>query len=279
MPRIEVEVSAAVWEELQRRRQSGDGDLSSIVDRTLAAAFDVDGHTIYQVSTANALAQGVFEGVVTVATLREHGDFGLGTFDGLDGELILVDGHCFRATFSGAVTEVDPVREVPYAVVTHFSADRSFRLDGVSSLEDLEAGIDKVRSTENLFLAIRAAARFDRLAMRAACPAGPGEGLLAATRHQSEFEGRDVTGTVVGFWTPGYADQVAISGYHFHFISDDRKLGGHVLDLAAARLDVGVQTETSIHIVIPNSSEFSSADLSGDHREAIAEAETRRRHS
>ena len=276
MPRIEVDVSPAVWDELRRRQSNGE-DLSSIVDRTLAAAFEIAGHTIYQVSTANALAQGVFQGVVTVATLDEHGDFGLGTFDGLDGELILLDGNCYRATYAGAITEVDPTREVPYAVVTRFSADTSHHFEGVASIADLEACLDETRSSENLFLAIRGDAAFDRLALRAVCPAPPGEGLLEATRHQSEFEGHRVSGTIVGFWTPGYADQVAIGGYHFHFISDDRRFGGHVLDLAATHIDVGVQTETSIQIAIPDASEFRSVDLSGDHRAAIAEAETRHR--
>lgn len=277
MPRIEVEVSAAVFDELQRRRGIGHGDLSSVVNRTLTEAFELAGHTIYQVSTANALAQGVFEGVVTVGTLEAHGDFGLGTFDGLDGELILIDGKCYRASYAGVITEVDPSAEVPYAVVTRFNADETVGIDGVASLGDLETELDEARTSENLFLAIRSHTRYATLALRAACPAAPREGLLEATKHQSEFEAEDVMGTIIGFWTPGYADQVAIAGYHFHFISDDHKLGGHVLDLsAAAHLEVGIQTETSIHIAIPDTSEFVSADLSGDHREAIAEAETRR---
>lgn len=275
MPRIEVEVSPAVWDELQRRQGRGE-DLSSIVDRTLAEAFEIGGHTIYQVSTANALARGVFQGVVTVATLEEHGDFGLGTFEGLDGELILLDGDCYRASYAGGITPVDPTREIPYAVVTRFSADITVHFDGIARVGDLEAHLDQARSSENMFLAIRGDATFDHLALRAACPAAPGEGLLEATRHQSEFEGENVTGTLVGFWTPGYADQVAIGGYHFHFISDDRTFGGHVLDLAAGHIDVALQTETSIEIVIPDTSAFRSVDLSGDHRPEIAEAETQR---
>lgn len=278
MARIEVEISAAVWDELQRRRGGGD-DLSTIVDRTLAEAFELDGHTVYQVSTAGALAEGVFGGVMTLATLEEHGDFGLGTFDGLDGELILIDGRCYRATYGGEINEVDPTRKVPYAVVTRFSADTTMRFDGVATLADLEIELDRTRSSDNMFLAIRGAGVFDTLAMRTACRAAPSEGLLQATRHQSEFAMSDLTGTIVGFWTPGYADQVAIAGYHFHFISDDRTVGGHVLDLASARLEVGVQTETSIVIATPNTAEFKSADLTGDHREAIAESETLRRDS
>jgi acetolactate decarboxylase len=116
--------------------------------------------------------------------------------------------------------------------------------------------------------------RFDSLQLRAACPARPGEGLAEATKHQSEFSVNDLVGTLVGFWAPEYAHTVGIPGYHFHFISDDRQTGGHVLDLTASRLEVEVQTESSIHLAMPDTAEFRSADLSGDHRDEIDEAET-----
>ena len=54
---------------------------------------DVVQHTLYQVSTATALVEGIYQGAVRVATLREHGDLGLGTFENLDGEMVIVDGH------------------------------------------------------------------------------------------------------------------------------------------------------------------------------------------
>ena len=53
-------------------------------------------HTLYQVSTAIALVEGIYQGAVRVGTLREHGDLGLGTFENLDGEMIIVDGHFFQ---------------------------------------------------------------------------------------------------------------------------------------------------------------------------------------
>ena len=43
------------------------------------------GASAYQVSTAGALVEGVYQGAVSVGTVREHGDFGLGTFEDLDG--------------------------------------------------------------------------------------------------------------------------------------------------------------------------------------------------
>lgn len=270
--RVELELSDAVWDELERRRQGG--DLSRVVDATLREAFEIDHHTLFQVSTSNALAQGVFAGAVTVATLKEHGDFGLGTFDQLDGELILIEGDCYRATAEGVVSEVEDGAEVPFAVVTRFGADETLTLEDVQSIAGLHHAVDGERVSDNFFLGIRVTGTFESLRMRAACRALPGEGLLEATRHQSEFTTHDTQGTLVGFWAPDYADAVGVPGYHFHFISVDRKVGGHVLDLAAEHLVVEIQTESSLHLAMPDTAEFRKADLSGDHRAAIEQAET-----
>lgn len=272
--RLELEISESVWTELEKRRRETGDSMSGVVDAALSDAFDLQRHSLFQVSTSNALAQGVFAGAVTVHELRRHGDFGLGTFAGLDGELIVIDGHCFRATASGSVGEVDEDCEVPFAVVTRFTPDVAHTIDTVPDLKSLETELDLVRPSENLFVAIRADAVFDSLALRAACPARTGEGLLEATRHQSEFTLTDVAGTLIGFWAPDYAQAVGIPGYHFHFISTERDQGGHVLDARGEMVEVGVQTESSIHLAIPETAEFLTADLSGDHREAIDSAES-----
>src|SRR5215469_16603163 len=60
-------------------------------------------HTLYQVSTATALVEGVYEDDVQVSTLRKHGDLGLGTFEGLDGEMVIVDGHFYQLRSDGSV--------------------------------------------------------------------------------------------------------------------------------------------------------------------------------
>jgi acetolactate decarboxylase len=247
--------------------------IPSVVDRLLAAALDLDRHTLFQVSTSNALVQGVFRGSVTVADLRRNGDFGLGTFEDLDGELIMLDGACYRASGGGVVNTPSDETPVPFAVVTHFHPDVSTAVEG-GSMADLTASVDAVRPSENQFVGIRVEGRFAMLALRAACAAAPGEDLLEATTHQSEFNLIDEVGTLVGFWAPLYARAVNVPGYHFHFISQDRSLGGHVLGMDAGPLEVGVHIESELHVAIPETEEFLAADLSGDHQDALHRAET-----
>lgn len=272
--RIEIELSESVWTELQRRNQETGASLSTLADDALCKAFELERHTLFQVSTSNALAQGVFSGAVTVGELRRHGDFGLGTFAGLDGELVLIDGECFQAGFAGDVVAVDDDWEVPFALVTRFVSDLETGIETANSLVDLGDQIDSLRPSENLFAGIRIDATFDTLTLRAACPARPGEGLLEATRHQSEYTVDGHVGTLVGFWAPEYARAVGVPGYHFHFISDDRKLGGHVLDVGGGPLQVAMQVESGLHLAIPETAAFLSADLSGDHGAEIEAAET-----
>lgn len=247
--------------------------MSMVVDRALSTAFDLERHSLFQVSTSNALVQGVFQGAVTVRDLKRNGDFGLGTFDGLDGELIMLDGVCHRATGGGVLTSPPDDARVPFAVVTHFQPELSLTT-GPGSLADLAEFLDGSRPSENLFVGIRVDGRFERLSMRAACAAEAGEDLLQATAHQSEFTVVQEEGTLVGFWAPLYARAVNVPGYHFHFISEDRGLGGHLLDMEAGPLEVGIHIESELHIAIPETEEFLAADLSGDHQEALHQAET-----
>lgn len=257
---------------MDESERSGDS-LSTVVDRALSTAFDLERHSLFQVSTSNALVQGVFQGAVTVRDLKRNGDFGLGTFDGLDGELIMLEGVCHRATGGGVVTSPPDDARVPFAVVTHFQPDLSLTT-GAGSLADLAVFLDNARPSENLFVGVRVDGRFERLSMRAACAAESGENLLEATAHQSEFTVVDIDGTLVGFWAPLYARAVNVPGYHFHFISKDRVLGGHLLDMEAGPLEVGIHVESELHIAIPETEEFLAADLSGDYQEALHQAET-----
>lgn len=272
--RIAVDLSESVWAELQRLQDQSGGDLSTIIDATLADAFELEKHALFQVSTSSALVKGVFAGAMTIAELRRHGDMGLGTFAGLDGELVMIEGECFRATAGGVVARADDELEVPFALVTRFVPDLEAEADRVSDIRSLQLQLDRHRPSQNIFAGVRVDGVFDGLMMRAACPARGGEGLVAATQHQSEFSAGGVEGTLIGFWAPDYTRAVSVPGHHLHFISADRSLGGHVLEMEAGRLRIQMQLESEVHLAIPETEEFLSADLEGDHRHALDVAET-----
>ena len=270
---LNVVLGDGLFEALQARCRRTGEEANHVIREALADALDLEHHTIFQVSTAGALVQGVYKGCVTVAELLQHGDFGLGTFDGLDGEGILLDGVCWQACSDGRVQQADARALAPFWVLVSFQADRSSTLDDVRSWADLTARLDQLRDQSNLFVAIRVRGVFERLSYRVACKAEAGEDLVHATDHQACFELENVAGTLVGFWTPTYARTINVPGYHLHFLSEDLRHAGHVLELQSPALTLELHCENHLQLVLPETAEFLQADLSTDPGAALAKAD------
>ena len=145
MPELKCTLSTGVWELLQGRSRSAGEPLGHIVSKALAAYFDVAHHTMYQVSTATALVEGIYEGAVRVGALREHGDLGLGTFEDLDGEMVIVDGHFFQVRCDGSVREVDDAVLSPFAVITRFAPEPAVTLDKCPDMGHLTSRLRVLR--------------------------------------------------------------------------------------------------------------------------------------
>ncbi|MQT13980.1 acetolactate decarboxylase [Segnochrobactrum spirostomi] len=273
MPTLTCEISQSLWTALQRKSEETGESVSHLVSRALADSLQVEHGTLFQVSTSGALVEGVFGGVVSVGTLREHGDFGLGTFIDLDGEMIVLDGEVYQMRSDGTIRIPDDREQVPFAIVTHFSPDATAALPPFASFKALTADLDARRGTDNLFFAALIRGRFARLHVRIACKADAHESLVEATGHQAEFTHTDIDGTLLGFWTPAFAKGFGIPGWHLHFISDDRKHGGHVLDCTAEGLTVALEHIDDFRVAIPETAAFLAADLSGDTTAALDKAE------
>lgn len=244
-----------------------------VIHSALASYLGLERHTIFQVSTSAALVEGVYDGCVTVGELRRHGDFGLGTFDALDGEGIMLDGEIWQARSDGSVTRPPDDALVPFWVATHFVADARSEGKKIGSWAELVQEIDALRSGENISFAIRVRGQFRSVKYRTACRAEAGESLVEATSHQAEFSAKDVSGTLIGFWTPMYAKTINVPGYHLHLLSDDRRHGGHILDLEADAVEIELATENHLSLALPETAAFLQADLTGDPVADLAKAE------
>ena len=230
-------------------------------------------HTLYQVSTASALVEGIYQGAVRIGTLREHGDLGLGTFENLDGEMVVVEGHFFQVRSDGSVRECDDDVLSPFAVVTQFAPDVTVTLDQCQDLSRLTSQFDALRHSDNLFFGLRADGHFEYVHTRAMCRTPEGMPLIKAAAVQPEFEFRDVAGTLVGFWTPDYAKTLNVPGYHLHFVSTDRSQGGHLLQCRGNDLRLQIQREGDYHVALPDTEDFLKANLRRDPTADLAQAE------
>jgi len=274
--RLTASISDSLWQALQERARTSGHSVSYIVQAALAEALDVQHHSIFQVSTSGAIVEGLYQGCVSVADLRLQGDVGLGTFEDLDGELIMIDGRCYQARSDGSVIEAPDTALTPFATVVSFAPDARATIRDVTAFDDFTARIDGLRTSANGIVSFLVTGTFTGIRVRAACRTEPGIDLVTATANQRLFDFAGITGTLVGFWCPEYTKSIAITGYHVHFISDDRQHGGHVLDLRADTLDVQVNEVSEVRLAIPETAAFLQADLSGDHSAALEIAERSR---
>jgi acetolactate decarboxylase len=271
--RIECNLPDSLYEVLMERMQADKTSCDHVVSTALAQCIGKPLHTLFQVSTSAALVEGLYQGAVQVSRLLRHGDFGLGTFIDLDGEMVVLEGVCYRVASDGVVTSVEGDRLIPYAVVTRFSAEFARPSQQVNSFSELVAVCDGLRSSQNAFYAFRVEGKFSFVKTRVMKAVSHGIGLKAASSGQQEFTFKDQEGTLVGIWSPGFAGSFSVPGYHFHFLSADRKRGGHVLECKAVDVTVGGCAMHEMHVSLPETAEFLKADLSRDPSKDLMSAE------
>lgn len=232
-------------------------------------------HVLFQASTIGALLEGAYEGDLSFAELAEHGDLGLGTLDRLDGEMIAIDGEFFRADVDGDVTPVAAEERTPFAVVTEFEPTVDERLpDAVRTHEQLLAELEALVPAGAASCAVRLDGRFELVRARSVPPQSPPyRPLTKVVADQHVFELTDVEGTMLGFRFPTYVEGIEVPGYHLHFISSDRRRGGHVLDSRSAGLRVRIDPSNDLHVELPPRVDLADPDLAASTHAAVEAVE------
>ena len=108
-----------------------------------AATLDgTNGDVLYQVALIQSLVQGYYDGIITVGELKQHGDTGIGTFEGLNGEMIVLDGTVYQAVADGSITIPADEETVPSGSVTFFDTDKTLTLIGISDMAALQESVE-----------------------------------------------------------------------------------------------------------------------------------------
>jgi acetolactate decarboxylase len=207
-------------------------------------------HIAFQTSTIEALNAGHWDGHTTVGELRRHGTLGLGTFDGLDGEMIVVDGIVYRACADGSVAEASDAMRTPFATVVDFDREVTMALPQPVAGEELHALLGAVAEETGCPFALRFDGRLDDVAVRSV-PRQQEPYTSLEEIEQYAFAIDDALGTLVGFAFPAWACALQPPGAHLHVITADRRRGGHLLD---ARVGPGVlrlSTVMSVRLDLP----------------------------
>jgi len=231
--------------------------------------------TLAQISTIDAILNGVYDGVMTFGSLKEYGDFGIGTFAGLDGEMVGFKGDFYQVKADGIAYPVSDSMETPFASVTFFEIDDEETLPKGINYEQLEGLLDGILPTANIFYAIKIEGTFSYMKTRSV----PGQEkpyppLVEVTKNQPIFEFNDVEGTIVGFRCPAYVAGVNVPGYHLHFLTKDRDRGGHILEFKVEEAVALVDYTSEFLMILPGSdSDFYEVDLTQSKQEELEKVE------
>ena len=235
-------------------------------------------NSIYQVSTLQALVLGYTRPVITVEELLAHGDTGLGTFEGVGGEMIVVDGHCYCAANDGSVTESAPKTGVPFAAVTKMKDGREIGLDNIADIEELKTKLDIAIEEDfglNSMHIVKIVGRFKKVSARSEAEYKSHHVSLKEilSKSQKDFFFNDIDGTLVCVYYPDYMDSINAKGWHLHFVSDDHSCGGHVFDVSVDKSKAVINKISNLNIQLPTEPVFDTYSLKSASNDEIKEVE------
>ncbi|MEE4378606.1 MAG: acetolactate decarboxylase [Candidatus Competibacteraceae bacterium] len=240
-----------------------------------ATADDSPTDAVFQYSTINALLDGLYDGDLTIKHLSDYGNMGLGTVNGVDGELIVLDGEFYHVKADGHAYPLTPERETPFAVVKYFTTDHSEPLPAKLDYAALQKHLDKGIKTPNFFQAIRIDGTFSFLKVRSIPKQSKPYRPLAEVVHDDQvtFDYENAKGSLIGFRTPEYMKGLNVPGYHFHFLSENRKFGGHVLALVTTGGTIQFDEAASFQMALPEVEAFAELNLGASRKKELDKVE------
>ncbi|WP_345971942.1 acetolactate decarboxylase [Sulfurimonas diazotrophicus] len=221
-------------------------------------------HPLYLCAPVNALVEGIYEENIPLAEIKRHGDFGLGTFDDLDGEMVMLAGDVYQITADGEAHGVADAKHTPFAVVTFFEPTFRVTFDEAMDYDTFLARLDALLPSPNLFYALRIRGRFDLVRARSVPKQHNYRPLSEAAAEQHEFRFENAEGCLAGFYTPAFMASLNVPGLHLHFLTQDRLRGGHLLECRTRGVTVEVQMLHTLELSLPMTHDYLTRDFGRD---------------
>jgi len=239
----------------------------------MAADPTASARPLYLCAPVNALVEGIYEENIPLAEIKRHGDFGLGTFDDLDGEMVMLDGDVYQITADGETHPVPDDLHTPFAVVTFFEPTFATAFESVLDYETFLARLEALLPSPNLFYAIRIRGRFGFVRARSVPKQHNYRPLSEAAHEQHAFRFDGTEGCLVGFFTPAFMASLNVPGLHLHFLSNDRRHGGHLLACRTQSVTVEIQVIHTLELSLPMTHDYLTRDFERDTAADLEEAE------
>lgn len=228
---------------------------------------------VYLCAPVNALVEGIYEQRIPLTQVKQHGDFGLGTFDDLDGEMVMLDGQIYQIASTGHVNCVDEQAWTPFACVTFYRPLSQDRLEAAMPYADFQMWLERLLPSPNIFYALRIDGWFSYLKVRSVPKQENYRPLVEVTQEQAVFTFTDIEGTLAGFFTPSFLGSVSVPGFHLHFLSADRRYGGHLLECRPSKVEAGVQMISMVELALPMSLDYLTWDFRRNSEKDLSQAE------
>jgi acetolactate decarboxylase len=233
---------------------------------------------LYQHGIADAFIGGLYKGTLSLKNLKSKGDFGLGAPDMLDGELTILDGQVYQTKATGQTVIPEDQFKSSLAFVTFFKPDCVFTIKNKADHQTVLQEISKVLQSKNSMFAIKITGKFTYVKTRAFPPVEkePFPTLTSIADRQKIFDFSNTEGTLVGFYLPEYLNGINVKGFHFHFISSDKKNGGHVLDFEGENLKTEIVPLESFRLETSGNKDFQNFQFETKNNESLELLEKRK---
>ena len=233
----------------------------------------MNNNRVYLCAPVNALVEGIYEEKIPFAQIRQHGDFGLGTFDHLDGEMVMLDGQIYQMTADGHVHTVNDQALTPFACVTFFQSMTRDVLDRETDYATFLQWLMDLLPSPNIFYALRIEGIFSQVKVRSVPKQENYRPLVEVAREQPVFEFHEIEGTLAGFFTPAFMASLNVPGLHLHFLSTDRQQGGHLLECNPRQVQADIQLLSTLELELPMNLDYLTGDFQRNIDQDLHEAE------
>ena len=227
-------------------------------------------NSVFQYSTLSALLEGIYDGDMTIGELKKHGNYGIGTFNSLDGELVLYEGVCYKVTSDSKVVKVSDSERTPFAAVCNFVPDTLIKISHSLNLKELKHYIDSVIPSRNLLYAYKISGNFDTVVIRSVPKQEkPYKRLIEAYKAQGVFTFTHQNGILVGYKFPAYLKDVNMDDFHLHFLSTDKSKGGHLMNCTFSGGEISIAYIRNYSLQIPDNMYFNNSTLTNKKSELL----------
>lgn len=230
-------------------------------------------NSLYLCAPVNALVEGIYEENIPFSEVKKFGDFGLGTFDCLDGEMVMLDGTVYQISSDGRVRQIEDEARTPFSCVTFYQPFSHEELDAHLTYDDFLAWLQSLLPSPNLCYALRIEGQFDSIVVRSVPKQDSYRPLVEVAKEQPVFRFSKIDGTLAGFFTPAFLGSLNVPGLHLHFLSADLKHGGHLLTCEPRGVRVGVQILNRVELALPMSLDYLTRDFKRDTQRDLDKAE------